>query len=90
MDDAKVTSKGQITVPKAVRDRLGIRTGDYLRFTMEDDGTVTVEPLDSEGRSRTLAGWLNDRVTLEGPIDLERLARTMEESVAAHVLGALE
>lgn len=29
---AKLTSKGQITVPKAVRDELGLRTGDSLEF----------------------------------------------------------
>ncbi len=32
MVKARVTSKGQITVPKAVRDRLGIRPGDELLF----------------------------------------------------------
>ena len=29
---AKVTSKGQITVPKEIRDKLGIRQGDELVF----------------------------------------------------------
>lgn len=29
---ARVTSKGQITVPKAVRERLGIQPGDELAF----------------------------------------------------------
>jgi antitoxin PrlF len=33
---AKLTSKGQITVPRDVRRRLGVRTGDKLEF--EDDG----------------------------------------------------
>lgn len=90
MDDAKVTSKGQVTIPKGIRDRLGISKGDYLRFTVEDDGTVRMEPLDAEGRPRPLAGWLNDRVAVEGPVDLERLGRAMEASVAAHVLAGLE
>lgn len=90
MQDAKVTSKGQVTIPKAVRDRLGIRTGDYLRFMVDEKGVVRVEPLDAEGRPRSLAGWLNDRIAVDGPIDLEELARTMERSVAAHVLSALD
>jgi antitoxin PrlF len=29
---AKVTSKGQLTIPKEVRDKLGIKTGETLRF----------------------------------------------------------
>jgi antitoxin PrlF len=34
---AKVTSKGQITVPREVRRRLGVRAGDRLLF--EEDGS---------------------------------------------------
>ncbi len=33
---ARVTSKGQITIPKAVRRALGIREGDSLVFEIED------------------------------------------------------
>ena len=33
---AKITSKGQITIPRDVRRRLGVRPGDRLEF--EEDG----------------------------------------------------
>jgi AbrB family looped-hinge helix DNA binding protein len=32
---AKVTSKGQVTIPVEVRKSLGIRPGDHLRFEQE-------------------------------------------------------
>jgi AbrB family looped-hinge helix DNA binding protein len=35
-----VTSKGQVTIPKAVRDRLGLRTGSRVRFELAPDGHV--------------------------------------------------
>lgn len=35
---ARVTSKGQVTVPKAVRQAMGIREGDDLVFDVEDGG----------------------------------------------------
>lgn len=38
---ARVTSKGQVTIPKAVRRALGIREGDSLLFEIED-GEVRV------------------------------------------------
>lgn len=34
---AKITSKGQVTVPKAVRQALGITAGDSLLFEIEGD-----------------------------------------------------
>lgn len=33
---AKVTSKGQITLPKALRDALGLQPGDRVLFRVED------------------------------------------------------
>ena len=35
---AKVTSRGQVTIPKAVRDRLGLRPGDEIEFV--DEGST--------------------------------------------------
>ncbi|MDJ0792393.1 MAG: AbrB/MazE/SpoVT family DNA-binding domain-containing protein [Acidimicrobiia bacterium] len=37
---AKVTSKGQITIPKEVRDRLGIGEGDQVVFRVEEHRAV--------------------------------------------------
>ena len=35
---ARVTSKGQLTIPKEVRRALGVREGDNLLFEIADDG----------------------------------------------------
>jgi AbrB family looped-hinge helix DNA binding protein len=37
---AKVTSKGQVTVPKVVRDALGIKLGDQVVFRVEGNRAV--------------------------------------------------
>lgn len=42
MPTSKITSKGQITVPKDVRAALGVQPGDRIAFTIRRDGTVTV------------------------------------------------
>lgn len=39
MDLAKVTSKGQITIPKEIREKLGLKTGDKILF-IEDSGRI--------------------------------------------------
>jgi antitoxin PrlF len=40
--DATVTSKGQVTVPVEIRERLGVKPGDRLRFHLSDSGRLTV------------------------------------------------
>lgn len=44
MPSATLTFKGQVTIPKAVRDELGLRVGDRVAFRVLEDGTVVVEP----------------------------------------------
>ncbi len=48
MPAATITSKGQITLPKAVRDHLQLETGQRVEFLIGDDGTVTVWPVTAD------------------------------------------
>jgi antitoxin PrlF len=43
--EATVTSKGQITLPKELRNHLGIQKGSKIRFSISDRVPVTVEPV---------------------------------------------
>lgn len=44
MPTARITAKGQTTIPKAIRERLGVTPGDRIHFVVQADGTVKVEP----------------------------------------------
>jgi antitoxin PrlF len=73
MPSATITSKGQITIPKAVRDELGLRVGDRVAFRMLDGGQVVVEPETVD--LRDLKGILKPRrkgVTVEDMDDAIR------------------
>lgn len=39
---ATLTSKGQTTIPKEIRDSLGMKPGDQMTFTLMPDGTVVM------------------------------------------------
>jgi len=71
MPTATVTSKGQITIPKAVRDELGITEGDRVAFRVLEDGSVVVEP-------ETV-----DLLELEGALKPKRKGVTLADMDAA-------
>ena len=41
---AKISSKGQVTLPREVRKRLGLKRGDGLIFNIEEDGVTLAAP----------------------------------------------
>jgi AbrB family looped-hinge helix DNA binding protein len=40
--DTTLTSKGQTTIPKEIRDGLGMKPGDRMTFTLMPDATVVM------------------------------------------------
>ena len=52
---ARITSKGQVTVPKAVRDALGIAEGDEVVFRVEGNRAVLARTADFLSLAGTIA-----------------------------------
>jgi len=44
MPSATVTSKGQVTIPKRIRDLLRVKSGDRIDFDVDASGRVLVRP----------------------------------------------
>jgi AbrB family looped-hinge helix DNA binding protein len=43
--EATVSSKGQVTLPRELRKRLGVQRGSRIRFSIPVSGAVNVEPV---------------------------------------------
>jgi antitoxin PrlF len=78
MSTSTITSKGQITLPKEVRDHLGVREGDRLDFIIASDGAVRVQPL--FGSVRRLRGLL--RRSGSPPATLKEIDESIAEEIA--------
>lgn len=74
MPTATLTSKGQITIPLAVRTALGLHTGTKLDFVVEEDGFKVV-PL--RNAATTLKGRFAGRVAQTVSL------AAMDEAIAA-------
>jgi len=72
-----VTSKGQTTIPKEVRDRLGLEQGTRIEWSVED-GKATIRP--RKVRAIDLAGILH-RPGMK-PLSVEEIDEAIMDAVA--------
>ena len=42
---ATLTSKGQVTIPKIIRNTLGLHVGDRIEFVIDDRGQALIKPV---------------------------------------------
>ena len=74
---ATMTSKGQITLPKEIRDRLGLDAGSMLDFQVLSDNTITARPIKSDAR--------RIRGLLKSPHAAPLTVAQMDEGVSRHL-----
>ena len=77
-----ITSKGQTTVPKEIRDRLKLKPGDRIEYVVEADGRITLKA--KNRRMADFAGILGKPPG--GPLTIEE----MDDAIAAAVTERYE
>ena len=82
MSEAKLTSKGQITLPKEIRLKLGLKQGDRVRFIVEDDGRVRLLPA-----KRDVTELMGILPRPKRTLSIEEMDDIVQTAVAHHVLG---
>ena len=81
MPESIMTRKGQVTIPKVIRDRLGVKEGEKVFFVVRDEEVVlkvvkgTI--LDLKGSVRSSAH----------PEDFDKIRQTVKQAVAKKVAG---
>jgi AbrB family looped-hinge helix DNA binding protein len=70
--EAMLSSKGQVTIPKAVRDRLQIKPGDRFKFFFHPDGVIILPRIPTA----RLKGMIPKPAK---PVSLEQIDRAIEE-----------
>jgi len=71
---ATITSKGQITLPKALREHLHLAAGDRVEFILEDNNVVRMVP-----RTTSVTRLKGMLPTPKQPVSLDEMA----EAIAA-------
>ncbi|HLW55720.1 MAG TPA: AbrB/MazE/SpoVT family DNA-binding domain-containing protein [Candidatus Angelobacter sp.] len=75
--ETSITVKGQATIPKQIRERLGLKPGDRLKFFLHPDGTVVLLP---KLPARSLRGVVRSR--RRRPVAIEQMTRAAAEGAS--------
>jgi antitoxin PrlF len=65
MASATLTSKGQVTLPKSVRERLGVETGDRLEFIESEQGFLVIAATRDIRSLKGIVGQPKKAVTID-------------------------
>lgn len=78
--ESAITVKGQATIPKEIREHLGLKPGDRLKFFLHPDGTVVLLP---KLPARRLRGML--RTTRRGPVTIAKMTKAVAEGASDRI-----
>ncbi|MEO9332793.1 type II toxin-antitoxin system PrlF family antitoxin [Ectopseudomonas guguanensis] len=82
-EQATITSKGQITLPKPIRQALGVDAGGKVDFELREDGQVVVTRVDAEHEDPAIGAFLD---LLARDIEAGRHVRDLPEDLARAML----
>ena len=81
---ATMTSKGQVTIPKAIRDQLGLKSGVTLHFWIDPTGRIVATPLTLE-----LEDLFGSLPRPAKPLSLEEIDKAIEEAAVERATRGL-
>ena len=80
---ATMTAKGQITLPRSIRQALGVDVGAKVAFELHEDGQIVVSRADTEHEDPAIAAFLD---LLAGDIQAGRHVRAIPDDLARDML----
>lgn len=80
MASSTLTSKGQITIPREVRDRLGLREGDRVVFQFDEHGNLTLRQ-EAQSPLGRLPGLLK-HLAKDCPVTIEEMKAAVKQGAA--------
>jgi AbrB family looped-hinge helix DNA binding protein len=81
MLESTMTRKGQVTIPKAIRDRLGVKEGEKVLFVMRGEEVVLKVV---KGTILDLRGSVGPSAN---PEDFEKIRQSVKRTIARKVAG---
>lgn len=70
----KLSKKGQIVIPKEIREQLGLQTGDVLRFRIQSNNLIVIEKFTSD-TNKAMSEILEKSKPIQNSMQFQRKLR---------------
>lgn len=89
MQTSRMTSKGQVTIPKEIREQLGIKPGEMVEFSSGPGRSVTLRPRNKS--VSVIFGILKDRPRKrKEPMSIEEMEEVIARERTKAAMAGLE
>ncbi len=76
MEQAKITSKGQVTIPKKIREKMNLQSGDKVQFKVNEKGDATMHHF---SRSITERAGSLQKYAKKEPVSIEEMNEAVKK-----------
>lgn len=78
----RVQSRGQVTLPKELRERTHISPGDLVRISVTDEGNLQIAPAEFKSLE-----YYREKFAIRGPFDHDAIRKEAEDIAAREAMG---
>jgi len=78
-EEVTVDNKGRVQIPKAIRDRVGLRVGGRARLKIEKENIVIMPPISPEEFIKEMEGCIKEGVPEMDPLNLKKMWEQTEK-----------
>lgn len=79
--ESAITIKGQVIIPKTIREHLGLKAGDRVKFFLHPDGSVVLLPKLPAGALRGTLNYQRRR-----PVTIDKMNKAAAEGASGYRL----
>lgn len=79
-ETTRITRKGQVTIPKRLREEFGLEEGDEIRWEMDEDGITVRKATQSAGRGMLVDDEVSETKREEMAAEMEAEIREKRRS----------
>ena len=78
-EEVTVDHKGRVQIPKAIREKVGLRVGGKARLKIEKENLIIMPPISPEEFIKEMEGCIKEGAPVMDPLNLKKMWEPIED-----------